>query len=156
MCKQKTQTHRSSIFSSPARTLATRGWHAGQGITQCTTACSFTPSAHSCWQLSPGYPSGRGVRKQHLSPPSGGTGREEAWAGAGSQPGDFGAGIWRSGARSEKGELSRFWRTNPLSCKENVIGRAREGSPNVPGPGQGPSRGFWLWDWSSPSGGIFS
>lgn len=57
----------------------------------------------------------------------GGRGREEAWAGYGSQFGDFGTGIWRPGARSKEEELSRFWRKSPLSCQENVLGKTSKG-----------------------------
>ena len=58
----------------------------------------------------------------------GGRGRKEAWAGYGSQFGDFGTGILRTGARSKE-ELSRFWRKSPLSFQENVLGKPCKGVP---------------------------
>ena len=48
----------------------------------------------------------------------GGRGRKESWAGYGSQFGDFGTGILRTGARSKE-ELSRFWRNRRGAGEED-------------------------------------
>jgi len=89
---------------------ACQGTRAG---VQCQVSSTLQPtSAGSCPKDTP--PTKGEETASDYTP--GGRGKKEAWAGYGSQFGDFGTGILRTGARSKEEELSRFWRKSPLSC----------------------------------------
>lgn len=113
--QQKPQTHRSFIISLTAWACTRRGLECPSGDQGwCTMSSFFHPFSPPLLAAAPRTP--LQPRLRGLIAPPGGRGREEAWAGYGSQFGDFGAGIWRTGARSKEEELSRFWRKSPLFC----------------------------------------